>query len=119
MSTTVTRRSVEQAIQPRHRRRPPAIDWWMILAVGGLVAVSLTAIAGATRSDIGGDSSYFVTRQAIYALFGLLVAAGLAKLDYGVLQGARRGAGVVVRRAAGPAVRAAGPAVRPNPAPWS
>jgi len=92
MSTTVTRRSVEQAIQPRHRRRPPAIDWWMILAVAGLVAVSLTAIAGATSSDIGGNSSYFVTRQAIYALLGLLVAAALTKLDYGVLQGARRGA---------------------------
>lgn len=92
MSTTVVRRSVEQAIAPRRRVGMPAIDWWLVFAVGGLVTVSLLAIAGATRTDIPGESSYFLVRQSVYVVLGCVVAAVLARLDYGVLGGARRAA---------------------------
>ena len=90
MSTTVVKRSVEDAIAAPSRRRPPALDWLMILAVAGLVTISLVAIAGATSNDITGDSGYFVTRQAIYITLGLIVAALLTRLDYGVLEPPRR-----------------------------
>ena len=37
-------------------------------------SVSLFAIAGATRHDVPGDPSFFVTRQAIYITIGIIVA---------------------------------------------
>lgn len=92
MSTTMVKRSVETAIAPPARRRPPAIDWWMVAAVAGLVTVSLTAISGATSNDISGDASYFTIRQGVYFALGLIVAVLLTRIDYGVLEGTRRAA---------------------------
>lgn len=90
MSTTVVKRSVEQAIAPPSRRKPPALDWLMILAVCGLMTASLISIAGATSTDVAGDPGYFTIRQAVYFGLGMVVAIGLARLDYGALEGLRR-----------------------------
>jgi len=86
------RRSIEEAIRPRRRRglSGPRVDPWILGAAIGLAAVSLTAISSATKSDISGDSSYFVTRQGIYLAIGLVVAVLLTRLDYSILENYRR-----------------------------
>ncbi len=93
MSTSpIGRRSIEDAIQPRRRRTfsGPRIDLWIVGAAIGLATISLIAISGATKSDVTGDSSYFVTRQSIYLLIGLVVAILLTRLDYTILENYRR-----------------------------
>jgi rod shape determining protein RodA len=41
------------------------LDWILMLAVGGIVAYGLWAVAGITRFDVEGDENYYVVRQAI------------------------------------------------------
>ena len=92
MSAAVNPRSIQEAIQPRSgpARRSPAVDLWMILAVAGLITISLVTIAGATRDDIGGRPDYYLTRQGIYFLLGTGIAILIARFDYGRLEGMRR-----------------------------
>jgi rod shape determining protein RodA len=54
------------------------LDWILMLAVGGIVAYGLWAVAGITRFDVEGDENYYVVRQAIAA--GLGFAGFLAAL---------------------------------------
>ncbi|MEI6447572.1 MAG: rod shape-determining protein RodA [Actinomycetes bacterium] len=92
MSTAVNPRSIEQAIQPRSGpvRRGPKVDLWIILAVVGLITISLVTIASATRDDVAGNPGYYLTRQGIYFLLGTVVAVLIARFDYGRLEGMRR-----------------------------
>jgi rod shape determining protein RodA len=53
------------------------LDWVLLLAVAALVAYGLWAISGITRFDIPGDTDYYVVRQAIAAVLGV-VGLGLA-----------------------------------------
>ena len=46
------------------------LDWLLMLAVGGLVAYGLWAIAGITRFDVPGDVNHELIRQAIAAGLG-------------------------------------------------
>jgi rod shape determining protein RodA len=46
------------------------LDWLLLGAVAGLLAVGLWPIAGITAHDIPGDANYFVMRQGIYAAVG-------------------------------------------------
>ena len=55
------------------------IDWLLLAAAGGLVAYGLWAVAGITRYDVPGEESYFVFRQAVFAVGGL-VLMGIAML---------------------------------------
>jgi rod shape determining protein RodA len=66
------------------------LDWILLGAVGALVAYGLYAIAGITRWDIEGNSSYYVTRQAVYAAVGAVGLLGLSVLDPDVLRRLRR-----------------------------
>jgi rod shape determining protein RodA len=61
-----------------------------VAAAAGLIAVSLAAISGATRHDVTGDPGFFATRQAIYSVLGIVVAAVLTRVDYGLFAGWRR-----------------------------
>jgi rod shape determining protein RodA len=54
----------------------------LLLAVLGICACSLVALKGATATDIPGNPHYYVVRQGLYFGLGLLLAAGLTKLDY-------------------------------------
>jgi rod shape determining protein RodA len=54
----------------------------LLLAVLGVCACSLVALQGATATDIPGNPHYYVIRQGLYFGLGLLLAAGLTKLDY-------------------------------------
>jgi rod shape determining protein RodA len=55
------------------------LDWVLLGATGALLAYGLWAIAGITRHDVTGDSSYYVVRQAVYAVVG---GAGLLALVF-------------------------------------
>ncbi len=46
------------------------LDWLLFAAVAALIGIGLWAIAGITRHDVGGDPSYYVVRQGIFALLG-------------------------------------------------
>jgi rod shape determining protein RodA len=56
------------------------LDWILMLAVGGIVAYGLWAVAGITRFDVEGDENYYVVRQAIavgLGFTGFLVALAI------------------------------------------
>jgi rod shape determining protein RodA len=60
------------------------LDWVLLGAVAALLGYGLWAIAGITKSDIAGDSSYYVVRQTAYAAVGVvgLALAILIDPDY-------------------------------------
>jgi rod shape determining protein RodA len=57
------------------------LDWVLLGAVAALVGYGLWAIAGITRHDIPGDSSYYVVRQGVYAAVGSLGLVALVLVD--------------------------------------
>jgi rod shape determining protein RodA len=48
------------------------LDWILMLAVGGIVAYGLWAVAGITRFDVEGNENYYVFRQAIAIGLGVV-----------------------------------------------
>jgi rod shape determining protein RodA len=69
--------------------RPRALSLFdPLLAVGalGLVACSLITLHGATRTTVPGHPLFYVERQALYAVTGILVAVLLARMDYSRLR---------------------------------
>jgi rod shape determining protein RodA len=81
-------------IQPASEPPPPLVprEWrlrldpLLLLATLGIVAVSLIALDGATRSDIEGDPNYYVHRQAAYAAVGLVLMYAVSRIDYSRLR---------------------------------
>jgi rod shape determining protein RodA len=64
-------------------------DPLLLLAVIGLCAASLVTISGATVDDIPGDPHYYVNRQGVYFVVGLVLAVVLARIDYSRLRGTK------------------------------
>ena len=56
-------------------------DWILLGAVVALVAYGLHLVAGITRDDVAGDSTYYVFRQSVYAAFGGAGMLGLSIVD--------------------------------------
>ena len=64
----------------RARRREAAevasfvrrLDWILISSVAALVGYGLWAIAGITQHDVAGNQSYYLTRQSVYVVIGVL-----------------------------------------------
>ncbi len=77
-------RTDRSAVAPRRRGLP--FDGVLLLAVAGICAASLVTLHGATKADGNAPANYYVTRQAVYFGVGLLLAAGLARLDYSRLR---------------------------------
>jgi rod shape determining protein RodA len=81
-------------IQPASEPPPPLVprEWHLrldpllLLATLGLVGCSLVALNGATQNDVPGDPKYYVTRQAIYAVVGVVLMYGFSRLDYSRLR---------------------------------
>ena len=86
--------SATSKIQPASEPPPPLVprEWrlrldpLLLLATLGLVACSVIAIKGATADDIPGDPLYYVKRQGIYAIVGLVLMYGVSRLDYSRLR---------------------------------
>jgi rod shape determining protein RodA len=81
-------------IQPASEPPPPLVprEWrlrldpLLLVATLGLVACSLQALRGATQNDIHGHPWYYVERQGIYAIVGLLLMYGVSRIDYSRLR---------------------------------
>jgi rod shape determining protein RodA len=74
----------EQA--PARARVLTLADPVLVLGALGLIACSLVTLKGATANYVPGRPLYYVERQGIYAVIGLLIAIGLARLDYSRLR---------------------------------
>ena len=73
-----------QAALPRAFRL--RLDPLLLLAVLGLCACSLITIRSATVDDIPGDPRYYVVRQAVYVVIGLILMYGVSRIDYSRLR---------------------------------
>ncbi len=62
------------------------IDVLLLLATLGLIVCSVYTIASATTDDIPGSPNYYVTRQAAYALVGIVLMVALSRIDYSRLR---------------------------------
>jgi rod shape determining protein RodA len=85
MRATTPIQDPQQTIQPV-RIRLVLFDPLLMLAVLGLITMSIVAIAGATSNDIAGQPNYYVYRQTAYAVAGILIMLGLSRIDYSHLR---------------------------------
>lgn len=58
------------------------MDWPLTIAAIGLAAFSVLTLGQATRHDIPGSPNYYVERQVIYAVFGIIGMVLLTRIDY-------------------------------------
>jgi len=58
----------------------------MLLAVIGIAVCSLLTIADATSDDIAGQPHYYVERQGVYFVIGLILATVIWRVDYSRLR---------------------------------
>lgn len=90
MSLTSSARAIrpaeEKPAATSTRLRPLLLlDPLLMIAAIGVVACSLVTLHVAARGQVPGPS-FYVERQAIYALVGLIMAVGLALFDYSLLR---------------------------------
>jgi rod shape determining protein RodA len=76
--------SVEAAAPPRTLKLP--IDPWLTVAVMGLGVCSVLTLASVTKSLIPASPRYYVDRQVIYLVLGVVVMVLVASFDYGRLR---------------------------------
>jgi rod shape determining protein RodA len=60
----------------------PYLDGFMLAAAVGLIAFSALTLALATSDDIRGQPLYFVFRQSLYGLVGVVLMFAISRLDY-------------------------------------
>ena len=58
------------------------LDPFVAIAGVGLVAFSIYTLGVATKDDIAGDPYHYAVRQAIYAVIGIALMLGVARIDY-------------------------------------
>jgi rod shape determining protein RodA len=58
------------------------MDWPLAFAAVALVAFSVLTLGQATRHDVPGSPDYYLERQAIYAVLGLVGMFLLTRIDY-------------------------------------
>jgi rod shape determining protein RodA len=58
------------------------MDWPLTLAAVGLVAFSVFTLGQATRNDVPGSPHYYLDRQAIYGVLGIVGMLVLTRIDY-------------------------------------
>lgn len=80
-------------VKPFHELRSSLwrMDPWLWLAALGLIGFSIYVLGGATAEDIGGQPHYFVVRQIIYGVVGLVLMTLVARIDYARLKEFRVG----------------------------
>lgn len=58
------------------------MDWPLMGSALGLMAFSLLTLGQATQNDVPGSPNYFLERQTIYALLGVVGMLLVARIDY-------------------------------------
>jgi rod shape determining protein RodA len=71
------------------RQRLLRLDLLLLAATLALLTFSVVTLDAATSGDVPGSPDYFVVRQAVYAVAGLLVMIALASFDYSRLREVR------------------------------
>lgn len=74
----------EAASAPRTLRMP--IDPWLTLAVLGIGICSVATLASVTKNLIPGSPHYYVDRQVLYLVVGVVAMVLISLLDYGRLR---------------------------------
>ena len=93
------------------RRLAWRLDPWLVLATVGLLIFSIFILDGATRDDISGSPDYYVVRQSIYGIIGLVLMLLISSVDYSRLKQYKVGiysvmiAGILLVLAVGGATR--------------
>lgn len=64
------------------RRHGLRLDPLLLLATLGVIACGLYVVGNATRDDIPGDPSYYLDRQIVYAVVGLVLMYLISRFDY-------------------------------------
>ena len=77
-------------VAPRRALRLP-LDPVLTLAVAGLAVCSLVTVAAATRHLVPGRPRYYVDRQLVYLIVGLVFMLVLSRIDYARLRRAKNG----------------------------
>jgi rod shape determining protein RodA len=62
------------------------LDPLLLLATLGLIAASLYTVRRATLGDVAGDPNYYMYRQLIYVVVGLVLMLLLSRVDYSRLR---------------------------------
>ncbi|HKC83131.1 MAG TPA: FtsW/RodA/SpoVE family cell cycle protein, partial [bacterium] len=75
-------------VTPRRALRLP-LDPVLTLAVAGLAICSLVTLAAATRNLVPGRPRYYVDRQLVYLIVGVVFMLALSRLDYARLRRAK------------------------------
>jgi rod shape determining protein RodA len=75
----------DEYVAPPPRVRLP-IDLLATIAVIGLGICSLVTLRSATRADIRGQPNYYVERQALYLIIGIVLMLVLTRVDYSRLR---------------------------------
>jgi rod shape determining protein RodA len=57
------------------------LDWLLLGATAGLIALGLTVLGDATRLDIAGDPGYYVRRQTVYFAVGVAGMIAMVAID--------------------------------------
>jgi rod shape determining protein RodA len=60
----------------------PRLDVTLLLATLGIIAFSIYTLAVITRDDIPGEPYYYAIRQCMYAVVGIALMLGIARIDY-------------------------------------
>ena len=87
------------------------LDPWLVLATVGLLIFSIFILDGATRDDIAGSPDFYVVRQSIYGIIGLVLMLLISGVDYSRLKEYKVGiysvmiAGILLVLAVGGATR--------------
>lgn len=58
------------------------MDWPLSIAAVALVAFSVFTLGEATQNDVPGSPHYYLDRQAIYAVLGIVGMLALTRIDY-------------------------------------
>jgi len=58
------------------------MDWPLTIAAFALIAFSVFVLGEATQNDVPGDPHYYLKRQAIYAVLGIVGMVVLTRIDY-------------------------------------
>ncbi len=74
------------AVPGARTQRGLPLDPLLTLAAVGLGIASVMTLGAATREAIPGDPSYYVTRQVVYLVIGLILMVVLARVDYARLR---------------------------------
>jgi rod shape determining protein RodA len=67
------------------------LDWPLVLAAVGLIVFSVYAIGSATENDVEGSPQYYVIRQVVYGVVGIVLMLLVARFDYSRIREWRAG----------------------------